>query len=258
MRNILKISSLLLLTLVSCKKQSTSDSKIDSDIVINVREQLNNGQQTLLLTCDTEKIYGCGNYGLHYKLNKTANKIDISFEGIIKPNICLTSLGPATAFIDLGKVAAGVYQLNIKTNGKLSKGELVVTPDSYTISIPNRTQIQLPQPILPRIPANTIWGTIGYHTASSETIAQSVVDALIQAGATARTYTQGNYWYFNIDANGKILPPKNHGYWFVKPFILQYGGDIDKLKTLLQQIKAQHGNNLYVTVNTSNGEVLRN
>ncbi len=258
MRNILKISSLLLLTLVSCKKQSTSNATIDSAIIINTREQLNNGQQTLLLVCTTEKIYGCSNYSIRYKLNKTTNKIDIAFESINKPEVCLTSLGPATTFIDLGTLPVGVYQLNVTLNRTVSKGELVVTPEHYTISINNRTQIHLPQSVLPRIPANTIWGTIGYNKASSETMAQSVVDALIQTGATTRSYAQGNYWYFNIGANGQILPPQNHGYWFVKPFILQYVGDIDKLRVLLQKIKTQYGNELHVTVNTSRGEVLRN
>lgn len=258
MRNILKISSLLLLTLISCKKESTSNSEIDSAIIIDTREQLNNDRQTLLLVCTTQKIYGCGNYSIHYKIDKTTNRIDIAFEGIKTPNICLTSLGPATTFIDLGTLPIGLYQLNLTINRTVKKGELVVTPDRYSISIPNQTQIQLPKSTLPRIPSNTIWGTIGYNKASSEPMAQSVVDALIQTGATTQTYAEGNYWYFNIGTNGQILSPQNHGYWFVKPFILQYLGDIDKIKTLLQQIKTQYGNELHVTINTSKGEVLYN
>ncbi len=256
MRKLLQINILLLLIFVGCKKESTSNTKIDSNVVIIMREQLGRNQKTLLLVCTTEKSYGCSNRGIAYKINKTNDRIDITFNNIVYSEVCLTSLGPATTVIDLGDLQTGTYKLNVIINRTVIKGELVVTPERYAISLANNTQLQLPEPVLQRIPANTIWGTVGYHTTSSAATAQAAIDAFVQAGATVRTYSPGKYWYFTIDANGQILPPQNHGYWFVKPFIFQYVGDSNQLITTLQQIKAQYGNALAVTVNTINGKVL--
>lgn len=231
--------------------------KVDSDIKIEMWETMDSTKRTLQFNCSTEKAYGCSNYGISKTFSKSSDKIDIDFNGILIYDFCLTALGPATTTIDFGTLPNGTYNLNIKVAKEKSNGQLIVTPDYYEIKLDNQKQLQIINSPLQRVPTNTIWGTVGYHTSSSATLVQSFINSLQNLGATTQTYQSGDYGYFQVDSSGQILPPQNHGYYFVKPFILNYNGNTSALHTLVKDYGVNYGDALTITLYTTKGEIFR-
>jgi len=260
-RFIYTIISLLLL-MSSCKKDAPienidSDIEFDTDIKIKMKETLDSSKRTLQFYCFTEKEYGCANYGIKSTFNYSSNSIEIDFKEVLFSDFCLTAFGPARTTIDLGTISNGIYKLNIKVGKNNSEGQIVVTSNSYSILLTNQSQLQLTNSPLHRIPTNTIWGTIGYHTSFSDTLVQSFIDSLLYLGATVQTYEPGDYDYFQIDSSGQILPPQNYGNWIVRPYIFRYSGNTADLKTLLENFGTYYGNSMNIFLYTTKGEEFR-
>lgn len=247
---------IVLLILLGCQKDYSIDS-IDSDIEIKLWETFDSTNRTLQLYCLTERIYNCSNYGIKNKFNKSSDNINIDFKGILVYDMCLTALGPATTIIDLGTLSNGTYHLNINVESMKSEGQLIITSDSYSIELFNQKQIKLINTPLRRIPTNTIWGTVGYHTSSTSTLVQTFIDSLQLLGATAKTYSPGDYGYFKINPNGQILPPENHGNHFIQPFIFDFSGNTSVLKNLVRNYGKNYGDSLSIRLYTTKGEILR-
>jgi YbbR domain-containing protein len=152
---------IFLVILLGCQKDYSIDS-IDSDIEIRLWETVDSTNRTLQLICTTERIYNCSNYTIKNTFSKSSNIINIDFKGIYIGDICLTAFGPANTVIDLGTLSNGTYNLNIKVEGKKSEGHLIVTDDYYAIELNKRRQIIIMNSPLFRIPANTIYGQVGY------------------------------------------------------------------------------------------------
>jgi hypothetical protein len=84
-------------------------------------------------------------------------------------------LGPATTNIDLGAIPNGTYPVNLTVESNESEGQLIVTTDYYAILLNNPKQLKITNNPLKRIPENTIWGTIGYHSGSTEALVSSLI-----------------------------------------------------------------------------------
>lgn len=247
-------TTILLLLLCGCRKDASVD-KIDSNIKIKMWETVDSTKRTLQFYCSTEKEYGCTNYGIIKTFSKSSDNIDIDFNGILIYDLCLTAIGPATTTIDLGTLSNGTYNLDIKVERKKSCGQLIVTSDYYAITLDKQKQLQIINSPLQRIPANTIWGTVGYHTSSTATLVQTFIDSLQILGATVQTYQSGDYGYFQINSSGQILPPQGHGYYFIRPFIFNYAGNTSALKTLVKKYWTSYGNSLSIMLYTTKGEI---
>lgn len=256
MKRIAYTTILLLVILWGCQKDYSMEV-IDSDIEIKMRETLDSTKRTLQFYCSTERIYNCSNYGISNTFSKSSDNIDIDFREILIYDMCLTSLGPATTLIDLGALSNGTYNLNIKVERKRNEGQLIVTSDHYAISINNQKQLKISNTPLYRIPANTIWGTVGYHLSSTSTLVQTLIDSLQILGATAQNYQSGDYGYFEINTSGQILPPQNHGNHFIQPFIFNYPGNTSELNNLVKNYGANYGDSLSIRLYTTKGEIFR-
>jgi hypothetical protein len=232
-----------------------SRQMIDSDIGVRMWEILDSTKRILQIRCATEKYYNCMNYQISKTIRKTSDKIDIHFNGILVSDVCLTAFGPATTIIDLGKLSNRTYNLNIKVEGYKNEGKLIVTSEYYAIELNNQNQIQIANNILYRIPANTIWGTVGYHIGSTEPLAQTFIDSLQFFGATAQTYQPGNYGEFEIESSGQIIVPTSYN--FRQPFVFNYSGNTSKLKRLVKSYGANYGDSLSIILHTTKGEIFR-
>lgn len=255
MKLLTKATMLFLVILFGCQKDYTVEP-IDSDIEIYLWETLGTSNRTLHFNCATERIYGCYNYTISTKYKETSDNIKIDFNGVIIPEFCLTALGPAKSTVDLGSLSTGTYNLNIEVEGKKSKGKLIVSPESYAIEITNPKQIKIKNSPLYRIPGGTIWGTVGHHAASSAALAQSFIDSLQTIGAKAKTYQSGDYGYFKIDANGEIVTPEGHGYYYIKPFVFAFTGNNRDLIALVKSYGRDYGQLLNIYLYMASGEQL--
>ena len=211
---------------------------IDSKIQITLSEPLSPVPQrrALVLTCRTEKIYGCYNYGLFYKLTRSGSTLQIQFGRVTVPDICLDAPGHATVAIDLGPLPDGTYRLMVSSSGKGVAAELNVTTGSYEVHGGDGPTIGFPAPKLNRVPANTVWGLIGYLSLGqpSDSLAQTYLDSLEVRGAEIQTLPPGDYGYFTIDQAGQIGTPPNNGYYYARPYVRRFAGDPTVLRDVVK------------------------
>ena len=257
---VLKFAAFILIlagSFFSCNKQGQgSISSIDSVINIRMVETFNISPRTVQFYCSTSKTYPCCNYSINVEHQRLSNVIDISFKNIIEHDICLTALGTATAVIDLGALSNGTYRLNFHNGNVRHIGELIVTSERYKINISDNPAFRFTNTPLNRIPAQTIWGTIGYHKQETSSLVQSFIAELIGLGATKKFYNSGVYDGFDIDKKGDIVQPgKDSGYWFAQSFIFHYSGNIDNVEQLVKQYAHDYGvEYMYISVYSDKGE----
>lgn len=254
----MKRQSIYLLALIftcainSCKKTEVK-MDLDENIKIYMTEKVDSVKRVLSLNCYTEKMFTCSNYRIATTYALTSDKITINFIKVDTFAICATSIGPASAVIDLSGLSNKTYALELNFGATTITGQLVVTANNFIATLPAQTKAQFLRPELKRIQDNTIYGTVGYHTASSISLAQTFIDTLQLYGATPVIYPPGDYWVFQIDANGQIIPIQD-GYHFRLNYIFNYSNSSGKLKDLVKRFGSKYPNSLSVTLNTAKGE----
>jgi hypothetical protein len=252
----LRHSAILFLLLLSggCGLDFSVD-RIDSNIRIVMWETLDSTKRTLELRCFTERDYECSNFAISKTFSKFFNYIEIDFTGIRRSSLCLTAFGPARTRIDLGTLSNRTYNLDITVDRKKSEGQLIVTPDYYSIKLDKQQQLIIRNHTLHRIPANTIWGTVGYHTISTSELAQTFIDSLQILGAKAQSYQPGHYGHFEINSSGQMVIPE--GYKFTQPFVYNYTNNTSNLKKLVRNYGANYSDSLHIILYSTNGEIFR-
>lgn len=114
---------------------ASSISPLDSKIDFKVLESFDNYETVsipqVFIEMQTEKIYGCFNYGIAADYKIVDKTIEVNILGIDKPGVCLTALGPANARIKLGTLS-GNYEIMFHGNGFANNYNLVIS-DSMII-----------------------------------------------------------------------------------------------------------------------------
>lgn len=239
--------------LLGCKKNQVS-STFDENLKIKMSEKVDSTKMTLTLNCYTEKIFGCSNYSIKSSFSVTNDKITINFTELIIPNICLTSLGPASTIINIETLTNKIYELELNIGSTKISGQLDVATGSFKATLPVQSKVQFTNPNLKRIPQNTIYGTIHYHSSATSLIVQKFIDTLQILGAVPTTYTPGDYGNFQIEANGQIKQTQDLGYYFTRYYIFNYTNNSTQLKDLVKHFGVNYGSLLLVTLNTTKGE----
>ena len=230
--------------------------RIDSKLNIVLREELTSESRNLILNCSTERIYPCCNYGIDYNVVKGAKNIKVRFSKIVKPQICLTALGPAGCSINLGSLAEGQYNLELEVNGKTEIAQLIVKGNTYQIHHQPGLNIKFENLELKRIPQFLIWGSVGYINDSLVSAVNAFTDSLQILGAQQVQLLPGDYWYFKVDAQGNLIPPEYHGYPFVKMFSYSFNGSLDELKEFISRYSSRYYDKLYISLNDWKGGVI--
>jgi hypothetical protein len=266
--NVLKMPTIVLMLSVAmaitgCNKANETVSKIDSEIVIAMKES---SLRTLQLCFSTTKIYPCCNYPIDLSWKQSSNIIEISLKGVIETDFCLTALGPATAVIDLGTLNDGIYYLNFHNGIMKQSGRLIVSSGSYEANFQRNPIFHFMYTSLNKIPENTIWVVTAYN---EEKILSSFLESLMNLGATKKLYSHGYYsinvvypysyyQFFKIEKDGSIIySPKeitntivDWGGKFMQSFVFQYFGNIANIEQLVKQYKEQ----MEIQVYTDKGE----
>ncbi len=179
--------------------------QIDSKILINLREELSPQGRNLMLDCQTEKIYPCFNFGIMNNVVQKSNLFKIKFLGIFVPEICLTALGPARCYINLGQLNDGNYSLSLEVNGQVISAQLTVSKNVYKINYQQNPHFAFKNPELYRVPDNLIWGWIDYYDDSLSVVADSFLDSLQILGAQTVQLEKGDYGFFKVDSLNNLI-----------------------------------------------------
>lgn len=253
-RQIILILTLISFYVISSCKKTEVNSTFNENIKIKMTETVDSVKRVLNMNCSTEKVFECSNYRMETNYTLSDNKITINFIKIIAPNICLTSIGPASAIISLSGLSNKIYELELNFGSYKVSGQLNVTANSFVATLPTQTKVQFVNPDLKRIPYNTIYGTVHYHSSSTSSLVQKFIDTLQLYGATPTLYPQGDYGQFQIEASGQIKQIQDIGYYFTRYYIFNYSGNSGQLQDLVKRFGINYGNLLLVTLNTTKGE----
>lgn len=236
----------------SCLKLSEQEN-IKSDVQIKLFEYIDSTKRDFYLLCYTKDTYECMNYGIGHIVDKSSNKVSIDFQGIVKPYMCATALGPATASINLGTLAQGATPFEFSVEGKSTQASLENSQAYYEMTLTSPQSLSLFYQRLYKVPENTIWGWVGYHAETTAALAQSLTDSLQTLGAYDVELTEGQYGYFSINEEAQMVAPQNHGYNFILPFVFGYEQNEKELGRLLKRFGEREGSKLKIVVYTSKG-----
>ena len=253
MRQYFIILVLFTLGLNSCKKTDTSFT-FNETLKIKMYETVDSTKKTLFFKCFTDKIFECSNYIIQSTYTLSNDKITINFIQIEKPNICLTSLGPASALIKLEGLTNKLYEVDLNFGTTKITGQLNISASSFKATLPTQTKVQFVNPDLGRIPNNTIYGTVHYHTAATTSTVQKFIDSLQFYGATSTLYPQGDYVNFQIESNGQIKQVQDLGYYFTRYYIFNYSNNSGQINSLVKRFGINYPNDLLINLNTAKGE----
>ena len=234
---------------------------INTVINIEVFENLDNGLRSVQLRCVTDSIFPCANFLIEYDLSTTSNTLALTFTRISDLTFCLDGFAPAAAIVILGVLANISYDFPITVNSLTLPAQLILTDSTIEITGGDSTWTNIVRPVLYRVPANIIWGEVGYNDPILRDSALTFFDSLISLGATPDTLSSGHYGYFFIDSSSAIdsileLGP-SIGTNSVFSYIYSYAGDTTALSNLVTAYQNQSGDLVKVNIITSDGYQFR-
>ncbi|HSW53530.1 MAG TPA: hypothetical protein VLH59_00450 [Ignavibacteriaceae bacterium] len=249
MNSILKLSIVLILILLlnSCDildNDTATIEPLDSKINFKVIESYD-GYETvsapeIFIEMQTEKIYGCYNYGISTYSRFEDRKVIVDIRGIYKPGVCLTALGPANARIKLGYIS-GVYEIEFNGNNFNDKYNLLIS-DSLIILDGKETANTNPSVyFMYRYPKNSfayLCGTL----LSDSSLCSKFIDTL----QSVISITE-----FHFSDIAEIPYPKSsQGHYYdadARFFYYQNESDFEKMREVMKSFKQTYFSNNYGT-----------
>ena len=255
------ITLIFVIILNSCDNDGDNlrSNPIDSNITIEFRELLGTDSRQLSFFCQTGKIYPCINYPILTEQNFENDILDITFTKVIETDICLTAIGPATTNVFLPSLVNGTYEIALNNSKLANKGKLEISNDKVDVIFENEKGIIIKRQSTRRVPLNTYWGTIGYHSATTINKVNDFLQKASELGVDFSYQKPGHYFYYEIDENGEIVENiENSGYYFLKGFIFQYTGDEDLFKKEIKELAVTYYDDMYINIETYKGERIYN
>ncbi len=243
------IIALLLALTAGCTLAPKHAGPVDTAILFRLHETLSASGRNLWLSAATEKTYPCINYSIASSVLHAGPGFRVAVDGIVKPDICLTALGPATCQIQLGRLAPGSYPLAIVVEGRTTSSVFAVSAESIAVRIGASAQVRFPEPVLHRVPSGTLWGLVGYTRPSQEPRMLAYFDSLESLGATRQLFTPGNYDVFRVGTDGVIETPAMTGFYFARAYLYRYAGDTVPLGGVVRAF----GDSLWVSLYDDRG-----
>lgn len=105
----------------------------DSILILRMREELGPDGRGLFLDVKTSTVFSCYTRQIQNLAVIRGRLIWIQFTGVPYQPLCSPAQGPARAFIPLGTLAEGSYDLVLTVRGQAQVTELTVTPQAFTV-----------------------------------------------------------------------------------------------------------------------------
>lgn len=234
---------------------SLKKNPISTNIRVALREVPENGSKRLVLLGETEKNYACHNLPIISEIERTADRITVTYKEIGQTTPCQPAMGPAVCQIDLGYIPEGNYYFEINNANLKNRGVLSISGSKIEMIFPEVRGIKIENPALMRIPSHTFWGTIGYNDEHAASLIESFLQKLEQEGAEFGKHVPGNYGYFEVGESGNVIPSYDYfGVDFVKPILFTCSGDENRLKELIRSFGESNRSKLFVDIFSYDGD----
>lgn len=239
----------------ACRKDP-GFQRIDLPLTLTIEEKLIASGNQLMLNFSTTKQYECSNYSLNATPAAYNSGITIQFIGITIPEICMTSIGPATTTINAGQIRNGVYTIELLIEQQTVNGRIEITDQEIKTFFDPNAAIVITNPVVKRIPNNAVWGIVGYPDQTWAAVVQQFYDTLEAAGASSQVWATGNYFHFSVDNSGTIITPSNTGYHYAQSFLYLFNGSPELLDTTVARFGRRYHDTLYVSLYDGKGRQL--
>ena len=241
-QNLLFLLSVLILAGTGCSKdEPDTQFNVNTDFVIDMKENLSPTGGTLMFQVETVNDQECLDTGIDFRFSRNASKVILSFLDLLPPEDCVRGSAPATVDINTGDLATIDYQFEIDLREEVkSKGILNILGDRYTVRFAEYSGFEFLEKELLRIPRYTIWGYVN-HTEGDEVVATDFI-ANLGENASAAVLEEGYYGWFK-GADSQItemdnLPTER----FNSLFVFEYDGTDETLENLLSDFRVENEN----------------
>lgn len=257
-----KLISFIILvnSLLACDSDETIETNvIDATIQITPMELLIPNANYIALSSKTDKLFPCENYKILTASSIGEENINITFFDVSETENCLTALGPAKNIFVLGELTNGEYKIGINNGSLKNNGLLKISNNEIVLDLESENGIEIVRKTTKRIPPNTYWGSVGFHTDSSlEKANEFLFELENMTGVKAfNKQIPGIYSYYEIKRNGEIVPDSLSGYNFVKYFIFQFNGeDDDKFNNEIDLLATSYHDDLSISFQNSKGDTI--
>ena len=206
------VLALVIPLLSSCLGDENEDkSEVGSDVQIELYENLTSDPNRLLIVSKTEQQFSCSNYQIAANAQMTEESIIIDYTGIVVPNGCITSPGPAF-FEGSFPIEDGTYRLELRVDEELNEGSLEVNDSLFAITMTNSPSVDILTDTLLRIPDGLYWGSVAYNDQADVDLVDSFVDSLQQLAIEVPMLKDGYYGYFELENQQIDVTPPDGGY----------------------------------------------
>ena len=240
LRNFILVLTILFSGSVFAQPGSGKLEAVESGVTLKMEAPImKDGSRKFYLDFRTNDVYECQNHFLDNEVRLEGNKLIVKIKGVKPMEPCITTMGPATARVDLTPLTAGKYKVRVIINRQVFKANLEVSETHYDLEIGNEDPqlFRIYNGRLNVIPANSIWGVCAYEDPHMKAEAEKFMDEMLNAGAQPTEIPAGNYGEFYLHYDGKtgekVLSRDKYEY----PFVFSYTGDVGALREVMNAFR---------------------
>ncbi len=238
---IIHISFLLAISLAACQKDKDMHD-LSGTVMLELRELAADGERKFGLYAETKEEYPCLNFLIDYDLTHTSDGTHLHLSGVKAPTVCLTALGPAKAFVDLGKMDDGLHQLQFMLNEEYSEVNLLVSKEVVMANMVtiHPVSLEFSEHEMYRLADNHAWGYIHAKSTKPDKEMGAFFQELWELGATEENPDPGNYGFFRITEGAWHYYDHMHQYQPQNPFVFQFDDAFEQLSDLADDYSAHY------------------
>lgn len=178
------------------------DYQIPDEFALNLMEKRDSatGKTTFGLHFSSLKQFDCLDISIATDSKWVGDELHVSLLKIDAPKPCQPGQAPATAFVGIGDPLNGTFPFTINLGSAVSnQGRLVVSGETASLEFLERAGLNLSHSTLHFMPAEAIWGWVGFDKMADKKGADDFLAALGQLAGQA-DFNAGFYGDFTMNS----------------------------------------------------------
>ncbi len=240
----------------ACNKEDEK-AVFSGHLSIELRKFFENGQKNTALHVVSIEEYPCSNFQIKYETSQSGSSQVISFEGIRLYDACVTSVGPAMAFIEIGQALPGTHHdLVFIVNDESVSTSLIGEQDKVFLDLVKGDNpfIEIRNEQVKRVPGNFVWGYIHGKAGITDIDSSIFYDSLWDAGVVKKNLPPGNYGFFRIGDEKLELFDQGHSNFHENYFLGEFEDDFDTLEDIAREFSEDY----VIAIFSGAGEIFHN
>ncbi|MCB0554140.1 MAG: hypothetical protein KDD02_11355 [Phaeodactylibacter sp.] len=226
---------------------------VEDEFYLDLWESLTPQGRFLEFRLRTIENEDCLNASIDHEIRQVQGNIALSINEVQQSQECVPGQAPASANARVGILQSGFYTVEVGLRKTVStKGQLILTPDNYNLSLDSGGGVVLLHSQLKRIPEQSIWGYVSYENDGLKDVAQNLVQDIL-ARCELQSLKNGYYGYFTIE-DGTLRLPNTVAPEGAFSFQYRLVESKENIQALLESYRSEYGDQLTVKVFNTLGE----